>query len=614
MKKQNKIDILTKDWIQRDGNTFTYIRRTDRLGWERIIPDESAYSSAIMNCKNSEELFRRSMKYAQNMLAIMRIPHKVKIILTQEDSSTDYKKVFVATSMFNDDRLNNGEKLDVFTGLTIHEGCHLLYTQGPINEHNRIIHDIWNIIEDERIELLCGEKTPGLANFLSKVKYYYFDNTFNDTTDSKKKSEITDLFNTILALIRYPKSLKMELVEKYCNTLIAVRKIIDPFPTTREEAHEAAKKIYQILLDFMKNNKDSESKNDSDSQESSKLPESQQDGNQDKAETQQEKTEPENKSQTDESKPDQSLETMLEDILDQIEKISGTQKEELEDSEIAEELKEDNNRQARILQGDLEEGSCKYIEIIRPEDNQNQYNNSLQRIKQFVPAVKKIIENTTLEKTISIKSLKNGILDTNKLAEAYQGVPTIYMRNDKISGKRTAVCILLDQSGSMRGYDSNGIRKINAAQDTVILLNEALGSIPNIDLFIYGHNGDEEKTKLHVYREKKLQKKYALGSIITNNGNIDSVAIRESIHRVRQHSKEKIILFVISDGMPCEGTTPVKTAVAELERQGVTVISVGIEANLKTQEMYKNHIHLTDMRTLAPNLSKMIKKTVLKYV
>ena len=68
------------------------------------------------------------------------------------------------------------------------------------------------------------------------------------------------------------------------------------------------------------------------------------------------------------------------------------------------------------------------------------------------------------------------------------------MREGHVKSDRISVCILIDESGSMYG---DGER---AARDTAVLLNEAIGTLQNVDLYIYGHSTDGG-TALYVYRE-----------------------------------------------------------------------------------------------------------------
>ena len=56
-----------------------------------------------------------------------------------------------------------------------------------------------------------------------------------------------------------------------------------------------------------------------------------------------------------------------------------------------------------------------------------------------------------------------------------------------------------------------------------------------------------------------------------------------------------------------------KEAVRELSRDGFSFVSIGIDFEYDPSEMYDNHVSMTDLSTLAPELGKMIKKAIVSY-
>ena len=47
--REEKYTLLTRDFLDRDGDTFVRIRREGRLGWEETLPTEGEYSPRA-NC------------------------------------------------------------------------------------------------------------------------------------------------------------------------------------------------------------------------------------------------------------------------------------------------------------------------------------------------------------------------------------------------------------------------------------------------------------------------------------------------------------------------------------------------------------------------------------
>jgi len=196
-------------------------------------------------------------------------------------------------------------------------------------------------------------------------------------------------------------------------------------------------------------------------------------------------------------------------------------------------------------------------------------------------------------------------------------VQTVYVREGMVKSDRIAVCVLIDESGSMYG------EKIRAARDLGVLLNEAISTIPAIDLYIYGHTyGDRcrdsycegrQIAELQVYREKGYAPKKALGSVDARSGNLDSYAIREAAARMHKLSScRKNLMFVITDGAPNERYEQLTSTVKQLEKQGMNIVAVCIEPSYDPAALYTNHVKFTDMSRLAIDLGKMIKKTIMK--
>ena len=165
------------------------------------------------------------------MLLIRNIIGKVNIAITPDNSSTDARTVWVATKVFDDPDLPTGRKCS-----------------------NGIVHSLQNIIEDERIERECGESKPGLANFLKASKYYYFDKYREDMVRAGKLSGLDTfqrLMNTILAYVRYPKSLDLDDLQEFADVMLKVKEILLPYPTSTSASTDAAEKIYEVMKEFM---------------------------------------------------------------------------------------------------------------------------------------------------------------------------------------------------------------------------------------------------------------------------------------------------------------------------------------------------------------------------
>ena len=598
MTTEQKIQDLREDFLKRNGENYTSAERSGRLGWEHTLSSGSAYSAAMLSPKDDADLHRIAYNHARDMIVAMNTPFKVRIALTPDASFTDSKVVSVATDMFDDARLSVGQKIDIFTGLAIHEGSHLLYTDFRVmpRARNRIIADLFNIIEDERIEMLTGQERPGLANFLGCVKYYYFDRhstRMQASSAGAPPERSVRLINSILSMIRYPKAMEEDDLREFADTLYDVRDVIMPYPKTCAEAFSAAQRIFDIIRRFFNQ------------EQKKRVPKEAKGGEGNGSGTQGRQT----------SLSDEQLEKMLGSLLDSLEKdvtgqpSDGTSSAGMKPERMSGAIRKDGTRLGKALEGELEIGATDRVNIHFPEADKRRYDESLSRVRRYVPAFSSILRRNGTDRVRDLRGLRSGLLDTGKLAEAVQGVENIYRQERTTRADRMAVCILVDESGSMDG------EKIQAARDTAILLNEALATVRNVDLYIYGHTTENGSfVKLNAYREGRSRTdRYALGSIEADWSNIDSRAIREAAARVRARTREKCLFFVISDGAPCEPTRNVKEAVRELSRDGFSFVSIGIDFEYDPSEMYDNHVSMTDLSTLAPELGKMIKKAIVSY-
>ena len=465
---------------------------------------------------------------------------------------------------------------------------------------------------------------PGYANYLKATKYYMFDLFLQRKAKEGKGKELpapVRLLNAILALIRYPKALRQEDLEEFTDELYDVREIILDYPSSPAEVTAAAKAVYEIIRHFF------EKKTQPDAGEGDKKNESEEDRTGSGQQPSQEEGEPQEGSSSDST--EEALETArqkVEEALSELEKQMGDMGEltgnpgessPLSEDDMAECVRRDDCQLAGICENTVELGTTSCSVLYRAPEDRESYDESLRRVRKYIPAISKTLRGHCSEWAVTYHGMRSGVLDTGKLAEAFQGVQTVYQREGLVRSDRMAVCVLIDESGSMYG------EKIQAARDLAVLLNEAVGTIPAIDLYIYGHTyGDRCRdsyyegrkiAELQVYREKGYAPKKALGSVTDRSGNIDSFAIREAAERMRRFSScRKNLMFVLTDGAPNEKYEELAATVKELEKQGVDILAVCIEPSYDPSALYTHHVRFTDMSRLSIDLGKMIRKAIIK--
>lgn len=604
------IDGLLEDWLDRDGDTYVRKRTKGRLGWEKELEEGESYSAYFLEAPTQEDLIKRAYSFAKDMVVVMDPPFKVKIKITTGEgsmSATDGKTLYASTAMFDDEELSVGEKLDTFIGVVVHEGCHLLYTDlsWVSKIDTPIVHQLWNIFEDERIERLCGEHKPGLANFLEKTKYYYFDQYYLDfVVPRKKESKLTPferLFNLIFSIIRYPKYIEEAEVIEFGHFLLAIKSVVLPYPKTTEQTVELAYKVFDIIKEFYVE----EEKRKEEDKEGG-------DGEESKSKEELEK---------------RALEILSSDATEAIEaldKVISSPRSVpimhgggggLSSKDLSAAVEGDDELLGEICEGVAEVGSSKDTFFLKEVENKTLYMASYNRIRKYIPAISKILKGHNMDYKLIHRSMRSGILDTNKLADAYQGVPTVYLREGKVKTDKVSVCVLIDESGSMSG------KRIESARDTAVLINEALKGVSNVELFIYGHSGDNKRcfsTELFVYKERDYSPRYSLGSVRAREQNRDGVAIFEVAQRVRKQTKNPVLFFILSDGAPCAGhyggtsaMEHVKSNVQKVEKMGMYVIQVCIYHSYDPSTMFRNFVIMDNMDSLPIELGRAIKKATL---
>ena len=193
------------DWFGRKGKNYTSTYKgSTRLGWDTKV--SGSYSSFFAPDLNKRKLLRDSYRHACDIRDIMDIPRNIRIQLNvdAETSCTDGKTVIVSTKVYDDNKIDNNVKLDVFLGATIHEFSHILYTDMAEirkNRPNKFLFNLFNTIEDERIEYNTTQNYPGYANFIGQAKYYYFDLLYKK---AEKQDDLMDVLQNILYIVRYP--------------------------------------------------------------------------------------------------------------------------------------------------------------------------------------------------------------------------------------------------------------------------------------------------------------------------------------------------------------------------------------------------------------------------
>ena len=175
-------------------------------------------------------------------------------------------------------------------------------------------------------------------------------------------------------------------------------------------------------------------------------------------------------------------------------------------------------------------------------------------------------------------------IDENSLHKLRLDDDRIMLRRDEVHGKKIAICLLVDESGSMSGH------KIIAARDTAICLAQGMKGIDGVSVSIYGHTaeeGDREDCSIREYFTPRVKDMSTCMQMDGRCENHDGFAIQHTANAFNRDygSYERKIMFVVSDGSPAgtdyngqsamDHTNEVNRACRKI--QNIEVYGIGID-------------------------------------
>ena len=636
------------DWFGRKGKNYTSTYKgSTRLGWDTKV--SGSYSSFFAPDLNKKKLLRDSYRHACDIRDIMDIPRSIRIQLNvdAETSCTDGKTVIVSTKVYDDNKIDNNVKLDVFLGTTIHEFSHILYTDMAEirkNRPNKFLFNLFNTIEDERIEYNTTQNYPGYANFIGQAKYYYFDLLYKK---AEKQDDLMDVLQNILYIVRYPARVDTKVIYRHQVLFDKIKKVLCDFGNNSKEAYDKAEKIYKLLLDYFKfpppppeeQQEGDEEQDQSDSSEGQSDSGEGQEGSDGSSDPQNSKQSSQKQDSKDNEGSDKNSKTQSSPKSGSDEGSAGKKKQEPIKAYTQEEIKQAAEKLAKQMrrlitsntslnsneikdEWDSKEiaDECKQIKddvfIVKQEDYERRYKADFDTVKQHINGLVNTFSKFFVEQEYRLTGMRRGVLDTNKLAEAYQAVEIVYSNKFKRTTPGLDVCVLIDESGSMSGTN------IASARKCAILLNEVFLRLKQCDFYVYGHTADNRhmgEVTINVYRDHWNRNRYALGKVESYSNNKDSVAIEETYKMVRKQTSKPLLMFVISDGAPNAyglrgqpAVEDVKKVVNRIESNGDTLVcQIAIESHFRPQDMFNHYVVMTDMNTFPRDLSNYIMNTLI---
>lgn len=593
--------IFRKSYKSSVGNSGELSRTINRSSWY----GESYYSYSSVGKEEDAQLSKlieKAYSSVKDMITIMDFPFLIRVNLNEgSDKSSSYSDYFSEEKRDNSERRiavpskifdsteDNETKINAFCGFGLHEAAHLRYTYLRVYlnflsfisgkytfEEGEIIKIFINLLEDNRVEDLLLTERPGFQDFIDCAKSYN-SKTLEEKLNIMRERKLILFFKTLIGILRFPGLIEEEVLEEYSEVYKEVQEKITPYPENLKDICSVSESIFKIIKE--------KKLSDIDPAELKKI---------------------------------LFLINGTESITSIMYGVDLDSGREIDKSKVSRLLSSKDSLTMKILEGTVERGDSDKVFFEKPKGDRNDYLRDVRAVQKYVPRLKKILTGTDKNYDFNIQGCRSGILDTTKLAEAYQGVPQVYLRQGHVRTNKSTICVLIDESGSMGG------KKEILARQAAILLNETFGKSLGVDLYIYGHTADIGSIgyiNLSVYREgSHYNPKFSLSKSCAKSQNRDGDAILEVAKRVRKFTKEDCIMFVISDGSPCAngygGIPAIKDTAAkvkEAEKLGFGIIQISIDAVYRVEDMFDTYIDIGyNLEEMPKLLNEIVKTKVIK--
>ena len=571
-------------------------------------------------------------------------------------SSSAYteNRIQLGTKLLASNKFSQQHKVDSMYAIMIHEMWHKRYTNRDIVTSyisdtvnvadfydskpsrtlikkilpNTIIAEIFNILEDRRIERLGMNEFPGFVFFFDKLREYCVDMHNNKVPNEYMLSSlvmeflmfkillpeilpgfmgyIEEVFDYFKAEKKTPKFNKKELLQimdtlsNYINNnkervysdsvidLIKVsREIFDLLPANvsadiDKEVNESGKRFGGTFSEYIYDN-DSE------------------------------KT-------TDSKYDEETVGIIMSDIAEEIEKAEK-QRNDTKDKE------EETNkcRIEKISIIDAFDLSYDSITIFNPkcnEINKSIYDKAQKMASNIATHLGFI--SSRLNQINTMYEQDEGDIDEDELYSIGYA-RDIFTSEEEKPGFEVDIGILVDESGSMNEPSTKTEHAKIAALGCVLSFKDS----DHVNLFAYGHSQGRHAgytkrcVELYEYYNKKrhvidYRNIFAVGA---RGGNADGFAIAKVGEIMMTDSKAKNkILIVISDGLPSaagyggdKGEQHVRSVVEMLEKKGIMVVQICIDNIQNSSKMFKHFIPFDNIGEFINKLKELLQNTLTRF-
>lgn len=608
---------FAKDWFgRRKEEAYTYQDNRNRFfNWDS---GRTNYSSYFTNTNDSLET---SAKMIGSMFRVIGVP---KTFDYKASEPTKPNQLQIPIHMLKDSdgkyRDPDPEILDAFYGAAIQNAA--LASMQTTSEYGKSVtcrntrrsafslkDYLFSVINTERVDKKLSNRLPGYLKFVQKFKDHLYDKNYEPI--GEEESAQKRLLDLVTRMLRYPANVTEEELAEFDKPLKQIERLLKRhggIPETGDACTSMATSLANIVYKYI-DDEEEEKPKDSDKGDD--------DSDEDGDGTDASKTPGMSKSELNDFAKEMMGSTFGEDNSTEsdAEEMSAFQDfvEDMTKESMSSKTQNEYSQTGIAIDGD--------VKFIKSGSHRLRYAEDLKSINISKAAVlQKLFARKSKDYQFSMRSMRSGRLDTNKIAEAAQRVPTVYERFGQVKTDKICVGVLIDESGSMHGS------KIEKAREAAIFINEVFKGMRDVELYIYGHTADEDggisNTQIRIYREPKYQMEpFALGSVTARANNRDGDAILATAKRIRKQTENKGILFVLSDGQPSanhyngsEAIKDTRDKVSKAQNYGFQVIQIAIEESVPSKEMFDYYIKMTDIKNLPRDLVGYMSRKIDKLI
>ena len=620
-----------RDWFnRRKEDAYTYVDNSRKMfDWDK---GKSSFSDYFVRKTDTMET---AAKMVGSMFRVIGVPKDTKFTSTNVKGSLN-----IPLNMLKNEEGKwsepDGAKLDAFYGACIQNAALKSFqssaeynaTQAAVNRDKGKFSakDYFTaILNTERIDRKLATRLPGYNKFVQKYKTHAYEENYTPLDPSEDEQK--RLLDLVTRMLRYPATVTEEELEEFKEPLKKVERLLKKYggiPETFSDIQSMSSSIANIVYtheppEMEESPKGGEGDDDSDGDDEDDSKASGGSGSSGGSDEEEEsKSGKMSKSDINDFARDMMDKLMPSMIGDESESSSEDKKmldDFVEDMEESKSLSKFDPE--KVNEGSVIDGTKVYFR--KSGTDKDTYLHAMSKVDTTKAAVlQKLFMRKNKDYQFAMKSMRSGRLDTNKIAEAVQRVPTVYERYGQVTTDKICVTVLIDESGSMSGS------KITKAREAAIFINEVFKKIPNVELFIYGHTADQtgySSTNVIIYKEPGYNELYALGNVSARSNNRDGDAILATAKRVRNFTKNNGLMFVLSDGQPSAYDYGGHSAIADTRRKvtmaqnlGFQIIQIAIEESVPSSQMFDYFIKMTNIKNLPKDLIGYMSRKVDKLI